>query len=77
MWFLFTSSLALNECDELRQKNETLNYDLEIFKSGNRTIMASNGIAAVAAAAVATPTVMDTDTMNDTVMTGKYVNFVL
>jgi hypothetical protein len=33
---------ALNECDELRQKNETLNYDLEIFKSGNRTIMASN-----------------------------------
>ena len=34
--------LALNECDELRQKNETLNYDLEIFKSGNRTIMASN-----------------------------------
>ncbi len=34
--------LALNECDKLRQKNETLNYDLEIFKSGNRTIMASN-----------------------------------
>jgi predicted RNase H-like nuclease (RuvC/YqgF family) len=33
---------ALNECDELRQKNENLNYDLEIFKSGNRTIMASN-----------------------------------
>ena len=33
---------ALNECDELRQKNETLNYDLEIFKSENRTIMASN-----------------------------------